>query len=308
VNPPDAGERVMVTNALSVDVEEYFQVSNFDRVLDRSEWEALPSRVVASTGHLLDLFDEAGVHATFFSLGWVAERQPGLLREIRDRGHELGCHGYGHELVYELGPARFREDLRRAVRAIEDAVGAPVRGYRAASYSVTRDSLWALDILAEEGFTFDSSIFPVRHPRYGIPGFRRLPARLRLPSGARIDEFPLTTLPVGPVNLPLAGGAYLRFLPANCFRFGLRRLVARGEPVVLYLHPWEVDPEQPRLAAGLRVRINHYFNLRRTLPRLRRLLASHRFAPVGEVLGGLARAGRLPEVELGAAWRAMPAV
>ncbi len=298
----------MVRNALSVDVEEHFQVSNFDRILDRGSWDALPSRVVSSTRRLLDLFDEAGVRATFFSLGWVAERQPDLLREIAARGHELGCHGYGHELVYELGPARFREDLRRAAKAIEDAVGAPVRGYRAASYSVTEASLWALDVLAEEGFRFDSSIFPIRHPRYGIPGFRRLPARLRLPSGARIDEFPLTTLPIGGFNLPLAGGAYLRFLPASCFRWGLRRLVARGEPTVLYLHPWEVDPEQPRVEAGLRVRINHYFNLRRTLPRLRKLLEALSFAPVGEVLADLARAGRLPEVDLEAARRGAPAV
>lgn len=297
----------MATNALSVDLEEYFQVSNFDRILDRGGWDALPSRVAASTGRLLDLFDETGARATFFCLGWVAERQPALLREIRSRGHELGCHGYGHQLVYELGPGRFREDLRRAAKAIEDAVGEPVRGYRAASYSITEASLWALDILAEEGFRFDSSIFPIRHPRYGIPGFRRLPLRLRLPGGATLDEFPPTTLPLGPMKLPLAGGAYLRFLPALCFRWGLRRLAARGEPIVLYLHPWEVDPEQPRMDAGLRVRINHYFNLHRTLPRLRRLLAEHAFAPVGEVLAELAAAGRLPELDLEAAQRGAPA-
>ena len=297
----------MATNALSVDVEEYFQVSNFERILDRRGWDALPSRVVPSTVRLLDLFDEAGARATFFCLGWVAERHPGLLREIRARGHELGCHGYGHELVYALGPERFREDLRRAAKAIEDAVGEPVRGYRAASYSITEASLWALDILAEEGFRFDSSIFPIRHPRYGIPGFRRLPLRLRLPSGAILDEFPLTTLPLGPLTLPLAGGAYLRFLPATCFRLGLRRLEARGEPIVLYLHPWEVDPEQPRIEAGARVRINHYFNLHRTLPRLRRLLAAHAFAPLGEVLGALGEAGRLPELDLEAARRGAPA-
>jgi polysaccharide deacetylase family protein (PEP-CTERM system associated) len=285
-------------NALTVDLEEYFQVSNFERLIDRESWDALPSRVVGATHRLLDAFDETDNTATFFVLGWVAERQPALVREIAERGHEIACHGYGHQLVYDLGPERFRADLRRARSAIEDATGVVVRGYRAPSYSITRDSLWALSILVEEGFHFDSSIFPIRHPRYGIPDFARRPVTLSLGDGSVIREFPLTTLQAGPLNLPLAGGAYLRFLPAALFRWAFSRLVSAGEPTVLYVHPWELDPEQPRQDTSLRVRINHYHNLHRTEGRLRRLLERFRFAPLGTVLGDLARGDRLPVYEV----------
>lgn len=261
--------------------------------MDRERWDAMPSRVEDSTRRLLDLFARHEARATFFVLGWVAERHGKLVREIADRGHELACHGYGHELVYDLGPERFRRDLRRARDAIRDAAGVEVEGYRAPSYSITRDSLWALPILVEEGFTWDSSIFPIRHHRYGIPDFHRHPVLLDV-GGARLREFPLTTLRLGPLNLPLAGGAYLRFLPPALFRLGFARLAAAGEPTVLYLHPWEVDPEQPRQPVGWKVRVNHYHNLHRVEARLRRLLESHPFAPLGDVLDGLARAGRLP--------------
>jgi polysaccharide deacetylase family protein (PEP-CTERM system associated) len=282
-------------HALTVDLEEYFQVSNFDALIPRTRWDGLPSRVGAATLRLLDRFDRCGSRATFFVLGWVAERQPGLVREIAKRGHEIACHGYGHELVYEIGAERFREDLRRARAAIEDAIGSRVEGYRAPSYSITLRSLWALEILVEEGFRFDSSIFPIRHHRYGIPDFPRRPVRLQLGDGRWIDEFPLTTLPIGPLNLPLAGGAYLRFLPAPMFRWGLSRLEASGEPTVLYLHPWEIDPEQPRQAVGWRVRVNHYHNLGRTESRLQGLLERFQFAPMGEVLDALETRGRLAD-------------
>lgn len=288
----------MTTNALSVDLEEWFQVSNFDRVIDRRAWGALPSRVTAPTARLLDLFDEAGCRATFFVLGWVAERHPRLVRTVAERGHEIACHGYGHELVYALGPERFRADLRRARTVLEDAVGGPVHGYRAPSYSITRDSLWALSILVEEGFGYDSSIFPIRHPRYGIPGFARHPVRLDLGGGSAIREFPLTTAALGPLRLPVAGGAYLRFLPGALFRWAFGRLARNGEPTVLYTHPWELDPGQPRPAVGWRVRVNHYFNLGRTEGRLRGLLRRHRFAPLGEVLAHLEAGDRLPMVPL----------
>lgn len=226
-------------------------------------------------------------------LGWIAERHARLVREISERGHEIACHGYAHDLVYDLGPERFREDLRRARAALQDAAGLAVEGYRAPSYSITRASLWALPILADEGFRFDSSIFPIRHPRYGLPDFSREPVTLDL-GNTRLREFPLTTLRIGPVNVPLAGGAYLRFLPAPLFRLGFGRLVAAGTPTVLYLHPWEIDPDQPRQAVGWRVQINHYFNLHRVEERLRRLLETHRFAPLGEVLDRLEAAGKLP--------------
>jgi polysaccharide deacetylase family protein (PEP-CTERM system associated) len=285
-------------NALSVDLEEYFQVSNFSKLIERSRWESLPSRVREATRRLLDAADATGNRATFFVLGWVAERHPDLVREIAARGHEIACHGYGHELVYELGPERFRADLRRARAAIEQATGRPVYGYRAPSYSITEASLWALRILAEEGFRYDSSIFPIRHHRYGIPGFARRPVRIELGDGQSIHEFPLTTLAAGPWSLPLAGGAYLRFLPLSVFAWGLGRLIAAGEPTVLYVHPWEIDPEQPRQAVGWLVRVNHYHNLHRTEARLRQLLERFRFAPMGDVLAQLEAQDRLPGVEI----------
>ncbi len=288
----------MTFNALSVDLEEYFQVSNFERVIDREQWNAIPSRLSDATGRLLDAFDATGSRATFFVLGWIAERHGALVREIAARGHEIACHGYGHELVYDLGPERFRADIRRARAAIEQTTGVAVLGYRAPSYSITMASTWALQILVEEGFTFDSSIFPIRHWRYGIPGFARRPVRLELDSGASIQEFPLTTLQAGPVTLPLAGGAYLRFLPPCLFRWGLARLDAAEEPTVLYTHPWEIDADQPRQEVGWSTRVNHYFNLDRTEPRLRRLLERFHFAPVGDVLARLQSLGRLPHHKL----------
>ncbi|HXK23553.1 MAG TPA: XrtA system polysaccharide deacetylase [Myxococcota bacterium] len=288
----------MSLHALSVDLEEHFQVANFDGLVERARWGDEPSRVDHSARRLLDAFEEHGRRATFFVLGWVAERRPALVREIAARGHEIACHGFGHELVYEIGPERFREDLKRARAAIEDAAGARVEGYRAPSFSITQRSLWALEILAEEGFRFDSSIFPVRHYRYGIPDFEQRPVELRLPNGLSIREFPLTTLDVGPVRLPLAGGAYLRFLPPSIFRWGLCRLADAREPSVLYLHPWEIDHEQPRLPTGWRVRVNHYHNLHRTLERVRALLERFAFEPVSRVLEHLAGLGRLPVREL----------
>jgi polysaccharide deacetylase family protein (PEP-CTERM system associated) len=284
----------MTLNALSVDLEEYFQVSNFERVIDRDTWPALPSRVVASTQALLKTFEETQNKATFFVLGWVAEREPALVREIAERGHEIACHGYGHQLVYEIGPERFREDLRRACGAIEGAVGIRPRGYRAPSYSITDRSLWALDILAEEGFEYDSSIFPIRHHRYGIPGFSRVPVRIRLESGRSIREFPMTTLEAGPLKVPLAGGAYLRFFPPVLFRWGFRRLISAGDPIVLYVHPWEIDPDQPRQKVGWKAQVNHYYNLGRTERRLMGLLREFRFRPLEAVLAELESGSGLP--------------
>lgn len=281
-------------HALSVDVEEYFQVSNLSEAFPRARWDDLPSRVEAQTRRLLDLFDGMGQRGTFFALGWVARRHPGLLREIAARGHEVACHGDGHELVYAIGPARFREDLRRARSAIADAVGHPPAGYRAPSFSITPRSRWALSILAEEGFAYDSSVFPVRHPRYGWIGFPPGPVRLDLPGGLAIDEFPPTSLGLGPLRLPVAGGAYLRFLPGAVFRSAWTRATDAGRPGLLYVHPWELDPEQPRAPVGWRVRVNHYHGLRATLGKLRTLLGAHAFAPLVEVLDELRVEKALP--------------
>lgn len=290
----------VITNVLSVDLEEWFQVSNLAGAVDRARWDGLPSRVGDATRRMLDDFDAHGQRATFFTLGWVAERQGALVREIAERGHEIACHGYAHDLVYHLGPERFRADLRRAREAIEQSAGQRVRGYRAPSYSITRASLWALPILAEEGFAYDSSIFPVRHHRYGIPGFARAPLRLELPAGGSILEFPLTTLKLGPLVLPMAGGAYLRLLPAWLFRWGFGHVAGSGAPTVLYLHPWEIDPDQPVQPVSRRIRWNHYHNLDRMPERLGALLARFRFAPMGEVLTGLEAAGCLGTARLAA--------
>ena len=280
----------LITNALTVDVEDYFQVNAFARVVGRHEWDRIPLRVVENTMRVLDLFDEFRARATFFILGWVAERAPGLVTEIARRGHEIACHGYGHQLVYEIGAERFREDLRRAKGVIEGITGEAVRGYRAPSYSITSRSLWALDILVEEGFTYDSSIFPVIHDTYGIPDARRFPHEIRCAAGS-LREFPLTTLRFRgggrEMRLPIAGGGYLRLLPANLIRRGIEMVNRRErQPAVLYFHPWELDPGQPRIKAGLKSRFRHYLNLHRTEGKLRHLLANLSFAPMGEVLEG----------------------
>ena len=280
-------------NALSVDLEEYFQVSNFDGVIPRDGWDALPSRVEAATHRLLDLFDASGHRATFFVLGWVAERQGALVRTIAERGHEIACHGFGHQLVYEIGRERFEADLARSQRAIEDACGVAVRGYRAPSYSITERSLWALDVLAEAGFTYDSSIFPIRHHRYGIPAFPQQPVRLALDSGAEILEFPMTTLRAFGTNLPLAGGAYLRFLPLPFFRLAFDHLVRSGRATVLYLHPWEIDGGQPVQDVGFKTRVNHYYNRDQMEQKLAAVIRPHAFGALEDVLQALDDAGRI---------------
>lgn len=285
-------------HALSVDLEEYFHVSNFAGLIDQSRWDALPSRVDAPTERLLDLFDERGVVATFFALGWVAARRPRLLREIADRGHEIASHGFSHELVYDLDPARFREDVRNARSAIEDAIGVSPRGYRAPSYSITLRSLWALRILAEEGFLYDSSIFPTRHPRYGIPGFEGGLVVLELGDGLEIVELPLTIASVAGLALPVTGGAYLRLLPDALFRWGFRRAARQRPPAVLCVHPWELDVEQPRMRVSWSVGVRHYRNLEHTEARLRALLDELRFDAISPVIARASAAGAIPRRSL----------
>jgi peptidoglycan/xylan/chitin deacetylase (PgdA/CDA1 family) len=232
-----------VHNAMTVDVEDYYQVSTFDHVVPRSSWNAMESRVCGNTRRLLDIFDAYGVRGTFFVLGWLAERYGELVREIAGRGHEVASHGYSHRLVYEQTPAAFRADVRLAKRLLEDASGMAVKGYRAPSFSITTRSLWALDILIEEGYTYDSSIFPIRHDRYGI------------------------------------------ILPYRWTRWGINRLNRRERrPAVFYLHPWEIDPAQPRLPAAALGQFRHYRNLRKTEGRLRALLGEFSFEPLGSLL------------------------
>jgi polysaccharide deacetylase family protein (PEP-CTERM system associated) len=271
-------------NILTVDVEEYFHPNAMDAVVDPSTWDGLPRRVEHNTNRLLDLLSEHDVRATFFVLGWVAERLPHLVIEIARRGHEVACHGYAHRLVYRLGPERFRDDVARAKRVLEDCLGQRVAGFRAASYSIVESTLWALDVLIEEGFEYDSSVFPVRHDIYGIPGFHRFAVRLRRAAGD-IIEIPPSTVHLLGRNWPVAGGGYFRLLPYWVTRMSVQRLNRRDKaPAMVYVHPWELDVDQPRLHAGALSRFRQYTNLRTTEARLRRLLGEFTFAPIRDVI------------------------
>jgi polysaccharide deacetylase family protein (PEP-CTERM system associated) len=270
---------------MTVDVEDYFHVSAFDGVLPRSEWDRMESRVVRNTERLLELFAETSVRATFFVLGWVAERHPALVRSILAGGHEVASHGYAHRLVYDLTPDMFRDDIRRSKRILEDAGGCAVEGYRAPSYSVTPRSLWALDILIDEGFHYDASIFPIHHDRYGIPVSPRHAYTLHRAAG-EILEAPASTARWGPFNFPVAGGGYFRILPYEWTRWGISRINRLEQrAAIFYIHPWEIDPEQPRLSGSVMSRFRHYRNLDQTESRLRRLVADFAFGPMTQVLG-----------------------
>jgi polysaccharide deacetylase family protein (PEP-CTERM system associated) len=272
-------------NALSFDVEDYFHAQAFAGIIRFEEWPSLDARVVDNTRRLLDLLDEFQVAATFFVLGWVAERHASLTREIHERGHEVGCHGYAHRLIYAMSQAEFAADTARARAALEDATGAPILGYRAPTFSIVRKSLWALDILYGMGFRYDSSIFPILHDRYGIPDAPRFPFRIPLPGGGEMAEFPLTTFRLFGQRLPVAGGGYFRLAPYALLRAALGHINrAEGQPAIVYLHPWELDPAQPRLPVGPLTRFRHYVNLDATYGKLRRLLADFHLAPVSHVL------------------------
>jgi polysaccharide deacetylase family protein (PEP-CTERM system associated) len=249
-------------------------------------------RAEASTRKLLALFDASGIKATFFVLGWVAQRSPELVREVQSAGHEIASHGWSHKLVYNQTPGEFREETARAKSLLEDITGTQILGYRASTYSITRRSLWALDTLCELGFQYDSSIFPIRHDLYGIPDAPVRPDRITAPGGGSIIEFPMSTASFAGIKVPVSGGGYFRLLPYGLTRAGLRKLNQQEErPFVFYLHPWEVDVDQPVQRVKPLSRFRHYTNLSRTEGRLRRLLAEFPFAPMRDVLAGL---GLLP--------------
>ncbi len=275
-------------NVLTIDVEDYFQVNAFAKVVYPDQWDSYPLRVGVNTHKILDLLDQYNIKATFFILGWVAERLPELTKEIHYRGHEIACHGYGHQLIFQIGPDKFREDIRRSKAILEDQCGEAVCGYRAPSYSITNKSLWALDILVEEGFRYDSSIFPVVHDTYGIPDAERFPHMLQTKAGS-LQEFPLTTMPfqIGwkKMRLPIAGGGYLRLLPVETIRKGIASVNNKEkQPAVVYFHPWEIDPEQPRIKAGLKSTFRHYINLHRTEGKLVHLFKRLKFGTMRQVL------------------------
>jgi polysaccharide deacetylase family protein (PEP-CTERM system associated) len=272
-------------NAMSVDVEDYFHVAALSEAISRDDWEGMNARVVQSTRRLLEVFDAADTKATFFVLGWVADRHPELVKEIHRRGHEIACHGYSHRMVYDQAPEEFRAETLRSKGLLEDLTGEPVAGYRAASYSITPKSRWALDILVEAGFLYDSSIFPVRHDLYGMPDAPRFPHVLTTDNGAKLVEFPPSTARLLGQNLPAAGGGYFRLYPYALSRWLIQRVNRdEGQPVIFYLHPWEVDPEQPRVEAGWRSKFRHYNNLEKCEGRLRQLLGDFRFGTARDVL------------------------
>jgi len=271
-------------NALTIDVEDYFMVSAFADVVRFEDWGMYESRVARNTGHILTVLDEYNVKATFFVLGWVAERYPELVRKIHDAGHEVACHGYNHRLIYHMTPDQFREDIRTAKNILEDIISAPVIGYRAASYSIVKETLWALDILIEEKFLYDSSIFPIHHDRYGMPGAERFPYIVARNNGT-LREFPPSTFRIFGQNIPIAGGGYLRLFPLQVTKTAIRSINEREEkPVIVYLHPWEIDAKQPRMSGRRSSKFRHYINLDSTMPKLKKVLAEFKFNTLSGLL------------------------
>jgi polysaccharide deacetylase family protein (PEP-CTERM system associated) len=272
------------TNAMSVDVEDYFHVAAFKNLIGRSDWSKFEYRAVANVERILQLFDDHSVKATFFVLGWVAEKSPDLIRLIAENQHELASHGMYHEQVFELSPDYFRDDVTRSKKILEDLSGAPVRGYRAPSYSINHNNLWALDVLDEAGYEYSSSIYPIAHDLYGMPSAPRFAFKFH---GRDIVELPITSFHRFGRNWPCGGGGYFRLLPYRISRRALRSINGSDrQPAIFYFHPWEIDPKQPVVeGAGLRSRFRHYTNLKHFYPKLSRLLQDFRWGRMDDVFG-----------------------
>ena len=270
------------TNAMTVDVEDYFQVQAFAACIDRGSWDSIPCRVEANTDRILEQLARAGVSATFFTLGWVADRYPGLVQRIVAAGHELASHGYGHQLVHTLTPAAFREDLLRARGVLQDRGGVAVAGYRAPTFSIGPRNPWAFEVIEETGHAYSSSIYPVKHDLYGVPDAPRFPYR---PGPGALLEIPMTTVQVAGRNMPIAGGGYFRLMPYWLYRAALRRFNRRDRKSgVFYFHPWEIDPAQPRVRQASRAsRFRHYVNIAAMPGRLERLLRDFNWGRMDQV-------------------------
>ena len=264
-----------ITNALTIDVEDYFQVSAFAPYIRRDEWDQRECRVERNVGRILEMLAESRTQATFFTLGWIAERYPALVRSIVAQGHELASHGYGHERASDLSEAAFRDDVVHAKQLLEDIAGTEVKGYRAPSFSIGTGNLWAFDVLARAGYRYSSSIYPIRHDHYGMPDSPRFAYRV----GAGLLEVPVTTLRLGSRNLPSSGGGYFRLLPYSLSRWMIRRVNRQDrESAIFYFHPWEIDAGQPRIAGiDAKTRFRHYVNIPRMENRLKSLLADFRW-------------------------------
>jgi polysaccharide deacetylase family protein (PEP-CTERM system associated) len=271
-------------NVLSVDVEDYFQVGAFATKIHYAQWNSFESRVERNMSRILEVFDKYGAKGTFFILGWVAEKFPHLPRQIAMAGHEIGCHGYAHQRLQTLTPDQFREDLKRATGLLSNQVQMPIRCYRAPSFSVVRNTMWALDVLADEGFLFDSSLFPVRWDHYGVPDGERFPYWQISPRGKRVFEFPPSTIRTAKNNWGVAGGGYLRLVPYGATEWAIRHInQVEQQPAMVYFHPWEIDPDQPVLEAGIRSRLRHYTNLRTMAAKIERLLQNFQFSTLSNV-------------------------
>jgi len=267
-------------NAITIDLEDYYQVSAFADNVVVDQWESFSSRIEKNTAKLLSILADCGTKATFFTLGWVAKTYPNLVKEIADQGHEIACHSNVHRSIFAMTADEFRQDSLQAKQLLEDLIGTSVRGYRAPSFSITRNSLWAFEILAELGFSYDSSVFPIKHPNYGWPRAPRFPFTIKTTCGS-ITEFPMPTLEFGGARAPIGGGAYLRLLPYWYTRWGIRQINdSEDRSACIYLHPWELDTEQPRMACSLSARLRHYFGLRGTERKVRRLLRDFEAMPL----------------------------
>ncbi len=268
-------------NAMSIDVEDYFQVSALAPYIPRADWDRRECRAEANVRRILGMLDEAGVKATFFTLGWIAERHPQLVKDIVAAGHELASHGYGHERASDLDRAAFTQDVRRAKALLEDLGGVPVQGYRAPSFSIGAQNLWAFDVLQEAGYRYSSSVYPIAHDHYGMPDS----PRFAYPVREGLIEVPVTTNRIGGRNLPSSGGGYFRLLPYGVSRWLIRRVnEVDAQSAVFYFHPWEIDPEQPRVpGVDAKSRFRHYVNLARTEGRIRRLLSDFAWGRMDEI-------------------------
>ena len=270
-------------NILTVDIEEYFHSPAFDALFGMEKWPMLESRLEFCANKMLGILEEFKVSATFFVLGWVAERFPEIIKEIHEKGHEIACHGYSHRFVYRMTPAEFRWEVGRTLEMLEGLVGESVQGYRAPAFTVTEDSLWALDILAEMGFKYDASIYPIYRLRYGIPNCDRFIHRISV-GDYHLVEIPASTIAILGKNWPVAGGGYFRLYPYSFTHRAIRKINEEGHPAVVYIHPWELDPNQPRFKPDPKNRFTHYFGLRTAEDKLRRLLRDFSFGPIRDFL------------------------
>jgi polysaccharide deacetylase family protein (PEP-CTERM system associated) len=278
VEPP-----VSPGHALSFDVEEHFQVAAFWSPMRRRQWDNYESRVERNVERILSILSFHGIRATFFVLGWVAQKHRNLVRGIASHGHEIASHGFGHELITSQTPSVFREDIRNSKDILEDIIGGQIHGYRAPSFSITSETQWALPILAEEGYVYDSSIFPIQHDRYGMPGANPWCHRVMTSAGP-LWEVPPSTIKIGPIRIPIAGGGYFRLYPYPILRNLLTRTAAGGHPLIMYLHPWEFDPDQPRMEGSVVSKFRHYMNLSKTEARLQQLVKDFRFMSIREAI------------------------